>query len=252
MRLRDKVAVVTGGATGIGSAIARAFAREGARIVLDHRDQSGLAAEVITAIEQSGGSAVAVDADVTNPDAVDRLIQQAMETFGRLDILVNNAAYQHKVPLLETPLDLWHKTIATNLTGPWLCLQAAARQMVARAEGGRIINISSVHEEITATSNAPYCASKGGLRMLMRCAAEELAGHGITVNNIGPGAIDTRMTAHVHDNHAVLDRLIGKIPLRRMGQPEEVAELAVYLASEAAAYITGATFFIDGGLRRRT
>ena len=156
------------------------------------------------------------------------------------------------MPFLDTPLEDWNKIIAVNLTGPWLCTQAAAKQMAAQKKGGRIINISSVHEDMTMPTNAPYCASKGGLRMLMRTLCVELAPHGITVNNIGPGAIDTPLDTSTKDNPEKYQKLLAEIPLSRMGKPEEVAGLALFLASAAAAYITGSTYFIDGGMLRQS
>ena len=185
-------------------------------------------------------------------DQVQHLVQQTVEKFGRLDIMVNNAGIEEKHPFLETPLDLWDKVIAVNLTGPWIGSQVAAQQMVKQGGGGRIINISSVHEDLPMPTNAPYCAAKGGLRMLMRTIAVELAPHGITVNNIGPGAVDTPMDAPLKEHPELMKQLLSEIPLGRMGKPEEVAELAVYLASDAAAYITGSTYFIDGGMLRQS
>ena len=137
-----------------------------------------------------------------------------------------------------------------NLTGPFLCAQAAARQMIAQGTGGRIINISSIHEDLPMITNAPYCASKGGLRMLMRTIAVELAPHNITVNNIGPGAIYTPIDKDVQSDPKLNDQLMAEIPLRRWGKPEEVAQLALFLASDQASYITGSTHFIDGGMLR--
>ena len=141
--------------------------------------------------------------------------------------------------------------IEVDLTGPWLCAQAAAQQMVKQGGGGRIINISSVHEDLPMPTNAPYCAAKGGLRMLMRTIAVELAPHQITVNNIGPGAIYTPIDKEIENDPGIEKELLAEIPLGRWGRPEEVAELAVYLASDAGAYITGSTHFIDGGMLRR-
>lgn len=252
MRLHNKVAIITGSGTGIGRAIAIEMAREGAAVTIDYVGKPDNAAQVVTQIEQDGGTALAVDADVTKPDQVNSLIAQAVEKFGRLDIFVNNAGIEEKHPFLETPLDLWNKVIAVNLTGPWLCSQAAAQQMVKQGDGGRIVNISSVHEDLPMPTNAPYCAAKGGLRMLMRTIAVELAPHQITVNNIGPGAVDTPMDAPLKEHPELMKQLLSEIPIGRMAQPKEVAELCVYLASDAAAYVTGSTYFIDGGMLRQS
>ena len=251
MRLQHKVAIVTGAATGIGQAIATAFANEGAAVVVDYVGQGGRADETIRRIETAGGRAIGVEADVSDQTQVRILVEQAVAKFGRLDILVNNAGIEFKHPFLEFPIDLWHKVIEVDLTGPWLCAQAAAQQMVKQGGGGRIINISSVHEDLPMPTNAPYCAAKGGLRMLMRTIAVELAPHQITVNNIGPGAIYTPIDKEIENDPGIEKELLGEIPLGRWGRPEEVAELAVYLASDAAAYITGSTHFIDGGMLRR-
>ena len=252
MKLDNKVAIITGAATGIGQAIAITMAREGASVVVDYVGKPGTADDTIHQIESAGGKALAVEADVSQPDQVANLIGSAVSTFGKLDIFVNNAGIEYKHPITEFPLDQWNKIIAVNLTGPFLCIQAAARQMIAQGGAGRIINISSVHQDLPMPTNAPYCASKGGLRMLMRTVAVELGPHGITVNNIGPGAIDTPLDKPTKDDPEKLKTLLGEIPLGRMGRPEEVAGLAVFLASEAAAYITGSTYFIDGGMLRQS
>ncbi len=172
--------------------------------------------------------------------------------FGGLDILVNNAGIEKKHPFLEMPLEVWNKVIDVNLTGPWLCSQAAAKQMVRQKRGGRIINISSVHEELAMPTNAPYCAAKGGLRMMMRTIAVELAPHAITVNDVCPGAVDTPMDEPLKHDKKKYDALLGEIPLRRMAKPEEIAELCVFLASDAGAYITGASYVIDGGMTKQS
>jgi glucose 1-dehydrogenase len=172
--------------------------------------------------------------------------------FGRLDIMVNNAGVEHKMPFLETPLEVWEEVIAVNLRGPWLGCQEAARQLVAQGGPGRIINVSSVHEDLPMPTNSPYCAAKGGLRMLTRTIAVELAPHDITINNIAPGAIETPMDAPLEEHPRQMEELLSEIPLGRMGKPEEVASLALYLASDASAYVTGSTFFVDGGMIRRS
>jgi glucose 1-dehydrogenase len=251
MQLENKIAIVTGASSGIGKAVALGFGEEGAWVTVDYRSHPDEAEEVVERIQGSGSKAISVHADVSKPDDVKDLVRKTVEEFGRLDIMVNNAGMEEKMPFLETSLDVWDRTIAVNLTGPWLCCQEAARQMVSQGEGGRIINVSSVHEDLPMPTTSPYCASKGGLRMMMRTIAVELAPHNITVNNIAPGAIDTPMDAPLKENPDQMRELLSEIPLGRMGKPEEVASLAVYLASDAAAYSTGSTVFVDGGMIRQ-
>lgn len=180
------------------------------------------------------------------------MVANTVQEFGRLDVMVNNAGMEEKLPFLETPLHVWEQVIAVNLTGPWLGCQEAALQMVSQHEGGRIVNISSVHEDLPMKTNSPYCAAKGGVRMLMRTIALELDPHGVTVNNIAPGAVETPMDARIEEDPGQFGELLSEIPLGRMGKPEEVAALAVYLASDAAAYVTGSTFVVDGGMMRQS
>jgi len=252
MKLSNKVAVVTGSATGIGQAIAIALAREGASVVVDYIGSPDAPKDTLQHIQSAGGTAVAIDTDVSQPDQVNSLIQQTVQQFGRLDIFVNNAGIEFKHPFTEFPIDQWNKIIAVNLTGPFLCAQAAAKQMIAQGGGGRIINISSVHQDLPMPTNAPYCASKGGLRMLMRTIAVELGPHAITVNNIGPGAVFTPIDADIEANPQLEAQLMAEIPLGRWGKPEEIANLAVFLASDDAGYITGSTYYIDGGMLRQS
>jgi len=251
LHLWKTVALVTGGDTGIGRAIALAFAREGASVVVDYHRATPPARKLVEQIESLGARAVAVAADISKPDEVERLVGTAVEAYGGLDILVNNAGIEEQHPFLEMPLEVWNNVIAVNLTGVWLCTQTAARHMVERKRGGRIINISSVHEDMAMPTNAPYCAAKGGLRMLMRTVAVELAPYGITVNDVAPGAIDTPMDAALKRDPVKMRQLLSEIPIGRMGTPEEVAGLCVFLASDAAAYVTGATYVIDGGMTKK-
>jgi len=251
MKLQNKVAIVTGAATGIGKAIATTMAAEGASVVIDYVGDPAFANAAVQAIQSAGGKVTAVAADVSNPGQVNQLIQKAIDSFGKLDILVNNAGLEYKHPFPEFPFELWQKVIAVDLTGPFLCAQAAAKAMILQATGGRIINISSIHEDLPMPTNAPYCAAKGGLRMLMRTIAVELAPHKITVNNIAPGAIFTPIDADIEADPQLEAALMAEIPLGRWGKPEEVADLAVFLASDSAAYCTGSTFFIDGGMIRQ-
>lgn len=250
MRLENKVAIVTGSSLGIGRAIALAFAKEGASVVVNYRSHPEEAEEVVGQIKDSGGRAVSVRADVSEPDDMKGLVGGAAREFGRLDVMVNNAGMERKMPFLETPLEVWEQTISVNLTGTFLGCQEAAKRMVEQGTPGRIINISSVHEDRPMPTNSPYCAAKGGIRMLMRTIAVELAPHDITVNNIAPGAIQTPINKNLEDPEQMKE-LLSDIPLGRIGQPEDVAHLAVYLASDAAAYVTGSTFVVDGGMMRQ-
>jgi len=250
--LHGKTAIVTGAATGIGRAIVERFGASGANVVIDHRNQPDEAAEVVAQVQRDGGTALAVSSDITDEAAVDRLVARAVEAYGGLDILVNNAGIEETHALVDTPLDVWERILRVNLTGAFLCTRAAARAMIARERGGRIINISSVHEDVAFPGNAAYAASKGGIRMFMRTAALELAEHGITVNDVAPGAIATPINKAVRTNADQQKELLAEIPLGRVGDPAEIAALCAYLASDAAGYVTGSTFVIDGGLTRFT
>lgn len=251
MGLEGKSAIITGAATGIGLGIATTFARQGAAVAIDYiRGQEDVANQAVNELKSHGGQAMAIEANISDPQQVQGLIDQTVKAFGKLDIFVNNAGIETKMPFVDTPLEVWERTLAVNLTGPFLCSQAAARQMIKQGNGGRIINISSVHEDLPMPTNAPYCATKGGLRMLMRTLCLELAPHRITVNNIGPGAIDTPMDAPLKAHPQEMEELLSHIPLHRMGQPEEIGACAAFIASDDAAYVTGSTYFVDGGMLR--
>lgn len=252
--LRGKTAIVTGSSAGIGSAIATRFARSGANVVIDYPDERehANAQKVIEAIERDGGTAVCARADVSSEQDADALVAAGVERFGGVDILVNNAGIEQSHPVVELPLEVWERILRINLTGTFLCSRAAARAMIARGKGGRIVNISSVHEDLAMPKNAAYTASKGGVRMFMRTLALELAPHGITVNDVAPGAVATRINRDVRTEAEERDELLAEIPLHRVGDPDEIAGLCAYLVSDAAAYVTGATFVIDGGLMRYT
>ena len=226
------------------------FAHSGANVVVDYPgdEDHANAEKVVAAIQRSGGKAILARADTAVEKDADDLIATAVEQFGGIDILVNNAGIEESYPVVEMPLEAWERILRVNLTGSFLCARAAARAMIARGGGGRIINISSVHEELAMPENAAYATSKGGLRMFMRTLALELAPHAITVNNIAPGAIATRINRDVRENSEQREKLINEIPLARVGYASEVAGLAAYLASRAAEYVTGATYVIDGGL----
>ena len=252
MELAGKVAVVTGAATGIGRAIARRFVKGGAKVVIDYIGDSAPAEQLVALLQAIGGDAIAVGADVSDPTHVAMLFDRTVAHFGRVDILINNAGIERKGPFVDVPQAEWNEVIAVNLTGPFLCSQQAARRMIAQGDGGRIINISSVHEDLAMPTNSPYCAAKGGLRMLMRTMALELAPHGILVNNVAPGAVDTPINAALSASPQQMEKLARDVPLHRVGRPEEIAEVCAFLASEAASYCTAATFFVDGGMGQQS
>lgn len=251
-QLDQKVAVVTGADSGIGRGIALTLAEAGATVVVNYAHAKDKAEEVRQQIEQKQGKALVIQADVSQYQQALGLIQQTVEHFDRIDIMVNNAGMEIHSPFLDVTEEQFDRVLGVDLKGAFFCAQAAAREMVKRKIAGRIINISSVHEDLPMPENIPYCCAKGGMRMLMRTICLELAQHNITVNNIGPGAIDTPIDADVKADPKKYQALLDEIPMHRMGQPEEVGKLALYLASDAAAYVTGSTFFIDGGLMRNT
>ncbi len=252
MRLKDKVVIITGAATGIGQGIAIRFAKEGAQVVVDYVGDPKQPEETENQIKAAGGKTIAVGADVSDPAQVQKLVDAAVKEFGKLDIVINNAGIEKKFAFVDYPVEECRKILEVNLVGPFLVAQAGARQMIKQGNGGRIINISSVHEDLPMPTNSAYCASKGGLRMLTRTIAVELAKHNITVNNIGPGAIYTPIDADIEAKPELEKALMGEIPLNRWGKPADVAGLAVFLASEEASYVTGATYFIDGGMLQQS
>jgi len=251
-QLDHKVAIITGADSGIGRAIALRFAQEGAAVVINYAHAREKAEEVLRLITQKQGQALIVQADVAQYQQTQNLIQQALEHFHRLDIMVNNAGMEIHSPFLDVSEEHFDRVLGVDLKGAFFCAQAAARAMVKRETHGRIINISSVHEDLPMPQNAPYCCAKGGMRMLTRTICLELAPHHITVNNIAPGAVHTPIDADVEADPEKMAALLKEIPLHRMGQPEEIASLALYLASDTAAYVTGSTYVIDGGLTVNT
>lgn len=252
MQLDQKVAIVTGSDSGIGRAIAIQFAQEGATVVINYAHAQDKAEQVREIIEQNNGNALVIQADVSQYQQAMGLIQQTVEHFNRLDIMVNNAGMEIHNAFLDVTEEQWDRVLSVDLKGTFFCAQAAAREMVKRKTAGRIINISSVHEDLAMPQNAPYCCAKGGIRMMTRTICLELAPYNITVNNIAPGAIDTPIDADVKADPEKMAALLKEIPQHRMGQPEEVAKLALFLASDAAAYVTGSTYIIDGGLSVNT
>lgn len=248
-KLEDVVAIITGASSGIGKATAVLFASEGAAVVVVHHDQPEDAAGVVKAIEGAGGRAVSIAADVRDELQVDMVFEKAVDSFGLPTLLFNAAGMDAAgIEVSDMELDRFEQVLNTNLVGPFLFCRAFVRGCKASKVSGKIINVTSVHENIPRAGAADYCASKGGLRNLTRCLALELAEHRITVNNLAPGMVLTPMNQEAIDDSKVLEEQTASIPMKRAAQPEEVAELALYLASKAADYATGATFTLDGGL----
>jgi glucose 1-dehydrogenase len=246
--LEGKVAIVTGASSGIGYAIAQLFAKHGAAVAINYLAHADEAKRLVEEVEAAGGRAIALKGDVSDAGDVEALVATTVKTFGRLDVLVNNAGIEQHTPLLEIGEEDWDRTIAVNLKGPFLCTQAAARRM--QKEGGSIVNISSIHEDFPFPGSTPYVAAKGGLRMVMRNASLELAQYGIRVNNVAPGAIATPINAATLADPAKVKELQRIVPLERMGEPSEVAEVVLFLASDRASYVTGSTYYVDGGYVR--
>lgn len=246
--LEGKVAIVTGGNSGIGKAIVEALAHRGAQVVIDYRSHPEATEELEREIGAFGGSSFGVQADVANLEDLKRLVQATVDRYGRLDVIVNNAGIETRSSILDTTPEQFDKVLDVNLRGVFFATQYAAQQMIAQGGGGRIINISSVHEDWPMPGNTPYCCAKGGVRMLTRTAALELAPHGITVVNVGPGAVATPINDATMNNPELLAKLNAAIPLGRMAQPEEIASVVAFLASDFAGYITATTVFADGGI----
>jgi glucose 1-dehydrogenase len=251
MRLENKVALVTGANSGIGKAIAERFAAEGAHTAVNYLPIGTHQAEAEAQVAAFPTPGIAVGGDVSKREDVERMIGEIIAKFGRIDIAVNNAGIEVNRPFLEATDDEWNRVIGVNLFGAYLVHQTAARQLVKQGQGGRLINISSVHEDIPFPGYTAYCASKGGMRMMMRNMAVELAPYKISVNNIAPGAIATPINQKVLDDPVASKNAISEIPWGRFGRPEEVAAVAVFLASDESEYVTGSTYYVDGGLTQQ-
>jgi glucose 1-dehydrogenase len=247
-RLTGKIAIVTGSSKGIGRGIAARFAREGADVVINYNSDPQGAEDAVAEVRAAGRRGVAIQANLGAVNDVDRLVHEAVEAMGRVDILVNNAGIETHAPFWDVTEKDFDRVLDVNLKGVFFATQAMVRHLRGTGRGGRIVNISSVHEELPFPNFAAYCASKGGLKMLARTLAVELGPLGITINNIAPGAIETPINTALLRDDRKLRYLLAQIPLGRLGQPGDVAGLAAYLASDDAAYVTGATFTIDGGL----
>jgi len=248
--LEGRKAIVTGGSSGIGKATVERLAREGASVCVNYfsEQEAGDAQQVVEAATKAGApKAIALAADVGDEDQVVALVASTAKELGGVDLLVNNAGIEKQTPLMEMSLADWERVLRTNLSGAFLCLREAAKVMAA-ADGGTVVNMSSVHEFIPWPGFAHYCASKGGLKLLMETAARELAPKKIRVLNIAPGAIVTPINQFVLDDPEAEHAVIEEIPLGRMGQPEEIAAAVAWAASDQADYVTGTTIVVDGGM----
>jgi glucose 1-dehydrogenase len=252
-RLDGQVAVVTGGSSGLGRGIALLFGQSGASVVVNYRSGREGAEEVVRQIEAAGGQAIAVKADVSEQAEVDAMFAGAVRRFGAVDILVANSGIQQDANFTELTLEQWRKVIDVNLTGQFLCAQAAVKQFRKQGDRtvsksrGKILHMSSVHEVIPWAGHANYAASKGGVSLLMKTLAQEVAEEGIRVNGIAPGAIRTAINADVMQGDSAT-AVLKLIPYGRIGDPEDVARVALFLASDMADYVVGATLFVDGGM----
>ena len=246
--LKDKVIIVTGGNSGIGKAIVETVAHLGAKVVIDYRYHPEATEALEEQIGELGGCCFGVQADVGKLDDLQRLIDAAVSRYGRLDVMVNNAGIETRTSILDTTPEDFDKVLNVNLRGVFFATQYAAKQMIAQGSGGRIINISSVHEDWPMPNNTPYCVAKGGVRMLTRTAGVELASKGVTIVNVGPGAVATPINDSTMNNPELLAKLNAAIPMGRMAQPEEIARVVAFLASDAASYITATSLFADGGI----
>lgn len=245
--LKGRIALVTGASSGIGEAVARRLAAAGAAVVVNYRSHPKEAKKIVTEIKFAGGRAIAIHADMSKEREIKAMFARMFREFGAIDILINNAGIENKIPFLEMPVQDWDQVMAVNLRGVFLCSQLAARRMVKNG-GGVIINISSVHQIIPWGGYAHYCASKSGLDMLMKTMALELAEKKVRVNNVAPGAIATPINEAWLKDPAKRKQVLALIPSRRIGQSEEVAGAVLYLVSDEAAYVTGTTLLIDGGM----
>ena len=248
MNLKGKVAIVTGGNSGIGLSIVLELAKQGANIVIDYIAHPEATDELVKQVVALGDQAIGGKADVSKVEDLKTLIATAVEKFGRVDIMVNNAGVETRTSVLDTTEDQYEKVLSINLKSAFFGTQLAAQQMIKQGGGGSIINITSVHEDWPMPGNTAYCLSKGGVRMLTRTAGVELAPHNIRVIGVGPGAVATPINLSTMNDPVLMAKLNAAIPLGRMAQPEEIGSVVAFLAGPGAAYITATTIFADGGI----
>jgi len=247
-RLQGKIALVTGSSQGIGQGVAVRLAQEGAKIIVNYHSHPEGADDTLKQIHDAGSDGIAIQADLGQTAEIDSLIQQSVAKYGQIDILVNNAGLEKRAPFWEVTESDYDLVLHVNLKGVFFTTQAFVKHLMERKAPGRIINMSSVHEELPFPHFASYCASKGGLKMLCRNLAIELAPYNITVNNVAPGAIETPINTKLLNDKDKLDALLSNIPLHRLGKPADVSGAVAFLASPDADYITGTTLVVDGGL----
>ncbi len=248
MSLKGKVAIVTGGNSGVGMAIVLKLAKHGATIVIDYVAHPDATEALEKQVGALGDQVIGVQADVSKIDDLQMLINTAVQKFGRVNIMVNNAGVESRTSVLETTEEQYEKVLAINLKSAFFGTQLAARQMIKQGDGGRIINITSVHEEWPMPGNTAYCLSKGGMRMLTRTAGVELAPHKILVVGVGPGAVATPINLSTMKDPALMKKLDNAIPLGRMARPDEIASVVAFMAGDGASYVTATTVFADGGI----
>ncbi len=247
-RLEGKVAAVTGGDQGIGRAIVERLAQEGADVALCYRANKAGADEVVAAVQRTGRRAAAIQSDVGKVADGQRFIAEAVSQLGKVDILINNAGLERRADFWDVTEQDYDTVLNVNLKGPFFVTQAFVKHRMQAKAGGKIVNISSVHEELPFPHFTSYCASKGGVKMMTRNLSIELAPLGITINSIAPGAIETPINKNLLNDPVKLKSVQENIPLKRLGKPEDVASVAVFLASSDSDYVTGTTYFVDGGL----
>ncbi len=248
--LDGHVAIVTGAGSGIGQNIAVRLAKDGAKVVVDYIGGDEGAKQTLASIEQAGGTGIGFQADITHPEQIQALVAKAYDTYGSCDILVNNAGMEHKADFWDVTEEQYDKILNVNLRGPFFLTQAFVQRLRDAQKKGRIINISSVHEDMAFPGFSTYCISKGGMRMMTRDLCVELGPLGITINNVAPGAVNTPINTALLQDEQKMEHLREQIPLGYMAEVADISGLVAFLASDEASYITGATYTIDGGLTR--
>ena len=253
--LAGQKAIVTGSSSGIGSSVAMSIAAAGADVVVNYAGNQDGADEIVKKIKEAGGNAIAIGCDVSKEEDVEKMFAETIEAFGTVDILVNNAGLQRDAPLEEMTLKQWNQVIGVNLTGQFLCARAAVREFKKRGvvkdvscAAGKIICMSSVHEVIPWAGHVNYASSKGGVMLMMKSIAQEVAPHRIRVNSICPGAIRTPINRDAWETKEAYDGLMNLIPYKRIGEPDDIGRVAAWLASDQADYVNGASILVDGGM----